>query len=517
MRIRLELEKAQVHNKAQLVVSRLHGHEAISELFWFDLQIACTDPSQNWLDPKDVVNAGATLVFERDDGTEQRRVHGIIATMKEELFADEYVRDYSLRLVPRAWRLQQRWGQNVYVDTSIKEIIKAKLEDAGLSAAKGDFDLKGFGSVKKGETPQGASLLGSTDRQLTVQYRENDLAFISRLAEHVGIGFYFEHQQGRDKLVFTDSTFDTLKTNKVELDPKVKRKVFQLAQTHVVIPDEYAVADYDHDHPDVKVSSQYTGTETVPLASSTRCGSHIEYGAHFSDPNTAGKRLSEVRAQERLCQENIYSGSSGCYELESGRKTELTPPPQSGFSPRDLELLVVEVEHQAKLSALGSTEGGSYRNSFCAIEAQCLYRPPRTTPRSRIYGIVTGVVQSAAATEPTSSSASDESLPDIDDQGRYLIRFHFDPGFDPTAPAATATSHRIRMAQPAGTQQGLHFPLRPNTEVLLAFVNGDPDRPIIVGAVHNATHPSPVTSKNKTQNVITTFSNVTVVVDDAVT
>ena len=108
------------------------------------------------------------------------------------------------------------------------------------------------------------------------------------------------------------------------------------------------------------------------------------------------------------------------------------------------------------------------------------YRPPRKTPKPRISGVVTGIVQSALPGQA-------ESRQHIDREGRYLVKLHFDQG--------PKTMPRLRMAQPsAGAGYGQHFPLRPGAEVLIAFLDGDPDRPVIVGALPNPLQRSPVTT-----------------------
>ena len=149
-----------------------------------------------------------------------------------------------------------------------------------------------------------------------------------------------------------------------------------------------------------------------------------------------------------------------------------------------------------------STHGGAsderYTNSFTAIDATLTYRPPRITPKPRIHGLLTGVVEQPPVTEITKHAV-------IDDDGRYTIRFLFD-----TAPVGQNKASRpVRMIQPhAGPDYGIHFPLKPGIEVLLAFVNGDPDRPLIVGAVPNPETPSPVRNQNSLMNRIKTVSGI---------
>jgi type VI secretion system secreted protein VgrG len=137
------------------------------------------------------------------------------------------------------------------------------------------------------------------------------------------------------------------------------------------------------------------------------------------------------------------------------------------------------------------------------MDANVPFRPPRATPKPRISGVLSGVVQAPAA------SQGDAAF--IDERGRYIVQMHFDrmPQSGPRA------SLPIRMAQPhAGAHSGIHFPLRPGTEVLVAFVGGDPDRPVIVGAVHHAAMANPVTRADATRNRIRTASGIVIEIND---
>ncbi|MEZ4311749.1 MAG: type VI secretion system tip protein VgrG, partial [Polyangiaceae bacterium] len=157
--------------------------------------------------------------------------------------------------------------------------------------------------------------------------------------------------------------------------------------------------------------------------------------------------------------------------------------------PSPTTLLLIEVTHEATLPVFSeqkSGETGSYHNTFRAIPADVTFRPARVTPKPRIIGFVTGIIQAG-------SEGETGGIARLDTEGRYTVQFHFDT----TQHGEEKASHAVRMAQPfAGPNYGMHFPLRRGTEVLLAFADGDPDRPVIVGAVYNASSPSPVVAAN---------------------
>jgi type VI secretion system secreted protein VgrG len=167
-----------------------------------------------------------------------------------------------------------------------------------------------------------------------------------------------------------------------------------------------------------------------------------------------------------------------------------------------LELLITEVEHEARqiVSARSQTEDPGYANRFRAIPASRTYRPPRITPKPRIAGLVTGIIDPGAA-GPGARYAQ------LDEQGRYLVRFLFDT----TPPGERPASPRVRMVQNhAGETYGTHFPLHPGVEVVIGFIDGDPDRPLIVGAVPNPIKPSPVTGAEEGLHRIRTSTGITI-------
>jgi type VI secretion system secreted protein VgrG len=161
------------------------------------------------------------------------------------------------------------------------------------------------------------------------------------------------------------------------------------------------------------------------------------------------------------------------------------------------------VEHRV-VQALGIPgalpEAPGYFNPFRAVPAERTYRPPRVTPRPRIHGLVTGFID---AGDPSASA----SYARIDEQGRYLVRFMFDA----TPSESRPPSRPVRMVQNhAGENYGTHFPLKPDVEVVIGFIDGDPDRPVIVGALPNPLMPSPVTSASPGVHRIRTSSGITV-------
>ncbi len=481
--LEVELESADFSCEG-VRIRRLSGREAISSLFSFDLEIVSTDPGA--LDGNALAGSNVTIVFLRR-GFEIRRVHGMIAEVDDLLASLTDLRAFRVRVVPRLHRTNLIETLDIFMTTgqsgitslgvTVPEIIQAKLKLVDLDK---DAELRLVGEYPK--------------REFVVQYKETDLAFLSRLCEHVGISFFVEHKDGRDVLVFTDHQggFPVLESPEpIYYRARGEaRDVFHLEAKHRLIPKVYVERDYNYRHPLVDLTSD---PHTVKVGFG---GGVVEYGAHF-DTKEEGTRLAKIRAEERLATQLVFTGKSDLPALAAGSKITIEGHP---FYER-LDLLLTEVEHKVSQVVAASGDEGehSYVNTFHAVPADRAYRPPRVTPKPRIHGLLTGII------DPGPQGT--ERIAQIDDQGRYTVRFLFDT----SAPGERPASHPVRMAQNhAGENYGTHFPLKPGVEVVLAFVDGDPDSPIIVGAVPNPTTPSPITNRLSTTHRIKTGAGITI-------
>ncbi len=449
-------------------VMRVSGRERIGDLFQFDVDFVAKDPGG--YDPEAMTGAVAALVFVQND-VQVRRVDGIIANVFEGLDDESGKPSYRLRLVPRAHILRLIHTQQVYLNTTVPDIIATKLQ---LCALEHELLLSG----------------SYPEREFVVQYAETDLAFISRLAEHVGISFYLVSDDDREKLVLTDDQrFGRLAAERATVPFRGRGDrldVFQLEREAQMIPRMYAVSDYNYRTPLVDL---YAACESAVGAG----GGVLEYGGHVKTPAEA-EQLSVVRRQERECRRVVYRGQADRPDLGAGVLFQLSEHPLLG----DVDLLVAEARHEVSPVGGGSSTGDvAYTNHFVAVSAESTYRPERTTPRPHIHGVMSGTV--------LPRPGSDGSAPWIDEQGRYTVRILFDSADHQGGKA----SHQIRMAQAhSGPGYGSHFPLRPNVEVIIAFIDGDVDRPIIVGAAPNALTPSPVVDKDALHHRIETAAGV---------
>ncbi|XXX80610.1 type VI secretion system tip protein TssI/VgrG [Sorangium sp. So ce134] len=454
----------------------LAGREAVSQPFEFQLHVVGRGPEG--LDEEALLAEPAALVFLRGD-REERRLFGVISVVRDAMHTETSHMAYTLTFVPRAFRLTLTETSEIFMDLTVPEIIQRKLERAGLHQGD-DFELR--------------LLSAYPSREYVVQYKETDLQFVSRLAEHLGISYFFEHRDGRDVVVFSDANGGFRPVaggGRAQFYPRGDRiGVYRLEGTTRTVPGRYVVKDYNYRTPHVPLMAAATVSDAPG-------GDIVDYGAHFKTPDEA-ERMAVLRAEELRAGRKVFDGASDVQRLGAAARLTLEGHPRG-----DLELLLVEVRHrlqQATLNA-GTGEERAYANEFGAIPFSTTYRPPRVTPKPRVHGVITGVIDAAAKGQ----------YAEVDDAGRYRVRFLFDT----SGPEDGKASRLIRMAQPhAGAGYGFHFPLRSGVEVILTFIDGDPDRPIIAGAVPNPQTPSTVDAKNARRNVIRTGGGNEINIDD---
>ncbi|MGZ3473692.1 MAG: type VI secretion system Vgr family protein [Polyangiales bacterium] len=465
-------------------VARLEGVEAISQPYAFDVLVYCSDI--NGLDEAALLDKGIAIVFERG-GEAVRTIHGMVAEIRDLGLTQSELIAYQVKIVPRAWALSLGATLDIYMDATIPEIVAQRLSkvelftsDEGSAAKKAPADV----DMRLSENYASA--------EFVVQYKETDLAFVSRLTENLGISFYFTEQNDRDVIVFTDNNagFESLDPEDHPISWRgdgEKSGVFELRSVTRPIPHRYVAHDYNYRMPQVEVYGETAITVPGPGRDL------IEYGTHCKTPLEAAW-FSRIRAEESRASRKVYSGKSTDARMRAGTRFKLSDHPRG-----DIELLITEVRHKLEQSTSEGSHDEEYECEFKAIESSITYRPPRVTPKPRIAGVLTGRIE------------ADGDYADIDDQGRYRVQFLFD-----TADRGEqAASRPIRMMQPhSGPGYGMHFPLRGGIEVALTFVDGDPDRPIIAGTVPNPTTSSPVSDGNSRRNVIRTGGGNEINIDD---
>ncbi len=461
---------------ADVRVRTVRGVEAISQLFRFDVEVVVASGEP---DVAAWEGAGATLCFDVD-GQETRSISGEIVEVDDNL--NDEARVVRLALVPRAHRLTLVRTQEIFMGLSVPDLLRKKLGRVGLSESS---------AVEMALRDDYPAL------EFVVQYKESDLAFVQRIAEHAGVSYFFD-PSAEDKIVFTDHPHGFRALDgfaSLPFRPRGDRTdVFELSSRRQRIPRLFAQQDYNYRTPLVDL----TGTASSSFG---RAGGVIDFAAHVKSPEQA-VALARIRAEEADATHLIYRGKSDLCGISAGAVATIEQHPLLG----DKTVLVTSVEHRlSQVAGAHQEEGGEgYECSFTAIDAAVPFRPPRLTPKPRIDGLLTGIVEPELF-------GDDGRFARLDEMGRYTVRLLFD-----TVPAGERKASRpIRMVQPhSGAGYGMHLPLKPGVEVLLAFLDGDPDRPIIVGSVPNPLTPSPVSRQNISANRIVTETGIMIEMKD---
>lgn len=475
----------------QFTVVGFSGNEAISSLYRYEIEIK--SPLSAGIDLDDVLDNPARFVTELD-GTEYP-VYGVLSSFDELQTVQGYVY-YRAVLVPKLWWLSIYKTNEIYTEEkTVDKIIQTVLENADFTSGT-DFDLGGLDTSK------------FLKRDYVCQFGESDFDFISRLMENEGIFYYFEHDSGSAEKIIFINDMNYLKIPQPELIFDVAA---QASRQHDCInawscrkqrlPASVSVRDFNPEQPSLDIS------DTMPIDDMGQ-GTEYIYGVNVKDGDEA-TYLSEIRAEEQLCSKTRFYGESSVTRLLAGYQFALDGHPNSNYN--GVEYLTIEVSHEGRHLDTEMSEKSrkrtqptpQYSNSFVAIEATEQYRPSRKTPKPRFFGTMTAFVYAETGKKNA----------EVDLEGRYRVHLPFDRADgtkDSTDPHRKASTW-IRMAQPyVGQDQGMYFPLADGTEVLLTFINGDPDQPIISSALPNASQPSLLTSEMNLQRTITAQVSQTV-------
>ena len=458
---------------AETRVRSFTGWESLSQPFRFVIDLWVPESDALSLDLDGALETAATLSVHREDGSVRDQWRGVLSSVElAEVIpgADARLR---VELSPTLWGLSLSEHSRVYVDKSLREILTAALRDGALPTSA--FDLR---------------LRGDVDSPIAhvSQYRESDLAFVSRWMERRGICYFFDHESTPEKLIITDDLSFHLRAPADAVGFAVvggddtasaAEGFYDFGPDERAVPREVTLADYNDLQPAMPIE------EAAPAWASGPGSVRRHATENLGDP--AGARThARLRAEALTAQRDRFRGAGRVFGLHPGYKFGV-----EGRSGLDGEYLVVALRHTGSNATADHGGTTSYRVEVDAMPAAVQYRPPLRTPRPRVRGAVGALVD----------GPSDSEYAQLDEHGRYLVRVQYDEANN----AAGAASTRIRMLQPhAGDPEGMHFPLRNGTEVMLTFLDGDPDRPMIVGSVPNTQTPSVVTEPNRTYGVIQT-------------
>lgn len=415
----------------------------------------------------------------------------------EQLEIGRHVSQYRVSLAPSLTPLRLNRTSRVFKNVSTPEIVQRVLKSAG-------FDAQHLRLALRGQYPK---------RDFCVQYQESDHDFLSRLLEEEGIGYFFDHVKHPEKELWSDvwvltdgehGHADLPLTDRLEFRDESlatvqsEEAVYRLQARTSVRPGRVSLRDYRFKQPDLNLDT----SEDRSLKQAFPPVEVYYYPGEYVDPHL-GKRLTKVRQEAIQSQRLILSGEATSRALQAGHCFALDLHPRSDFNQR---LMVLSVKHEASQpqalleeAGTGQQTSTTYRAEFSCMPADVPYRPQRVTPRPVIPGI-----QTARVIGPGKKGDARSEEIYCDEFGRVLVAFHWDRA----EAHHESSSCWIRVNQGwAGQGFGMQFIPRVGQEVLVQFLEGDPDRPVIIGRVYNAHQhiPYPL-PEHKTRSTLRTRS-----------
>jgi type VI secretion system secreted protein VgrG len=467
-----------------LLLVGLKGVEGLSELFSFQLDLLA--PLVDAVDFHKLLGQPIGMQIE-PASLAPRNFHGIARSVTQSRQDEQFVH-FEMEVVPKFWLWTQRTTSRIFQQKSVPDILNEVLD--GL-----DFEQKLNGEY--------------LPRNYCVQYRESNFAFASRLMEEEGIFYYFEHSAAGHKLILADGpaalpdyatpglvTYDELKGGL-----RSDERISSWRKTQQVRPTNFTLWDHCFQLPGQNLAAEANLPETAEAGTvkHTLAPQDVEleaydypgqYAKRFDGVAPGGgesadgptkifednQRTVRLRSEEQAAQTLAVAGEGNCAGFSPGYKFTL-----AGHFNGDGSYVLKRVEHAARLNVgyRSSDEGEVllYENKFRCAPLDLPLRPPRVTPRATIAG-----VQTATVVGPQGSEIF------IDKYGRVKVQFHWDRLGKNNADS----SCWLRVGQVwAGNRWGGFFWPRVGHEVVVVFVEGDPDRPLIVGSVYNAANMPP--------------------------
>jgi type VI secretion system secreted protein VgrG len=432
-----------------LLLTGFSGTESISRLFTYQLELASEDDA---IAAKDIVGKAVTWSVSHIDQA-PRYFNGLVRRFIAGSLNRRHLRTYRAEVVPWPWFLTRTADCRIFQNQSTPDIIKVIFGDFGFSDFA--FNLKGT----------------YAPWEYCVQYRETAFNFISRLLEHEGIFYFFRHEDGKHTLVLANSTGAY---QDVPESP-ARYSSGQIAPNQVVSWEhhfefrsgKWTRTDYNFQTPSTNL---LTTTSTVIDLPDAKKYELFDYPGDYPDTG-AGDPVTKVRMEEQEAGFDVATGSSQCCTFTPCGKFELQD--HDVAAENGSYYVITTIQHSASETSYGtSTAGTSYSNAFTCIPDSVLFRPERTTPKPIVQGVQTAVVVGPAGEEIY-----------VDKYGRVKVQFFWDR----KGKKDENSSCWIRVSEQwAGKNWGFVANPRIGQEVIVDFLEGDPDRPLITGRVYNA-------------------------------
>lgn len=441
----------------KLALARCEASEGLSELYEIRIDAISEDGNINF---DSAIGAECAVNFHIEHGA-QRNFCGVMTEAQWVGEAGDY---YAYRLVlrPWLWLLTRTSDCRIFHDKNALDIIKKVFSDRGMT------DLRD------------ATTRTPPKREYCVQYRETDFNFVSRLMEDEGIYYYFEHTTDKHTLVLCDShsshkaipKLETLEFIPASTARRNVQHVFSWTSERRFKSGKYELRDYNYLTP----AADMTGPAQISPANSRPSMEMYFYPGKYKD-KSEGKTYAKTLLEAEIARDKRRHANGDALGLYPGGLTTLT---KLKADAENQEYLVVRTSHvyvgqDYRSSGAGSQSAG-YFGSYEFLPSSIQFRAPVATPKPLVYGPQTAKV--------IADKGNDGEEIDVDEHGRILVRFFWDRKKD--------QSCRVRVTQTwAANKWGSIVIPRIDQEVVVEFLEGDPDRPLVTGCVYNADNKVP--------------------------
>jgi type VI secretion system secreted protein VgrG len=440
--------------KDVLLLKSMHGVEAMSQPFRWSLDLLS---EKNDIEPDDILGKTVTIGMDLPNG-KSRYFHGYVTEFSLGGWSQKY-NQYRAIVRPWYWLLTRTADCKIFQEKTVPQIFEEVVKQYGFT----DYQLKLSGTYEPWE--------------YCVQYRETDFNFLSRLLEQEGIYYFFLHEADKHTMVLADAPSQHTKLPGYEKVPyyppggtdtqRERDHLEAWVWTKSVQPGSFATTDFDFEKPRKSLS----GTSTIERKHSQAGYEIFDYPAELSKLESSQTELTaKIRIEELQASYLIAHGHGTAAGLGTGFRFELGNYPRKDLN---IEYLITQGTYTLTVDSYetGTPSGAEFAVAIEAIDAQTTFRPERRTPKPVVQGAQTAIVVGKAGEEIFT-----------DKYGRVKVQFHWDR----YGKQDEKSSCWIRVAQVwAGKSWGaIHIP-RIGQEVIVSFLEGDPDQPIITGRVYN--------------------------------
>ncbi|SIO01098.1 type VI secretion system Vgr family protein [Vannielia litorea] len=450
-----------------LSLVRFDGMDAVNECFEYHVRAIDQDGS-TVIDLDELMGTHMTVELDTIYGA-QRYFDGIVT--EAHWNPDGHGGNlYTFTLRPWFWIMGKRRNNKIYQQKNFEDIITEVCSDFGYDAA-GGLEIQLSSSV-----PQ-------TVQEYIVQYNESDFTFLSRLMERYGVNYWFKHELGAHKMVITDSVDGFEKLAPEERVHVPNNGHHHTAEEHFsdwtphrrLTTGKVALTDYNFKTVSANMKADQEGDAVHDYGKLES----YEYPGVYLDGGE-GKTYAQLRADQYRARDKHHVAAGDCITLSSGMLFTLTGEHQDE-SVLNKEYLCTRAMHSYQSTSYRSSSAGGgeahFSGHYEVAPSDVPYAPERKTPETRMTGPQTATVVGASGEEI-----------DVDEHGRIVAQFHWDR----LGQNDENSSMRIRVSQPwAGAGWGTLFIPRVGMEVIVEFLEGDPNKPLVTGCVYNGDNPPP--------------------------